>query len=431
MNILSIGGSDPSSGAGIQNDIKTSLLLDVYCFTVITAITSQNTSKYTATTIVTPKVIREQIESVISDFDIDVVKIGMVYDSKTITILSTILKSMTVPIIVDPVIKSTTGGVLLKKDAIINYRKKIIPLAYAITPNLAEAEILSGIKYQKKTDIEKISSEIITMGAKNVIITGIVNGDKILDHIKSKTIKHVITTKKLDTQNHGSGCTYSAALAISIAKQNNIIKAAKFAKDFTVKSIIGAKRIGKGTSITDQIHDEIKKELSDGIVKLTQIKNIHMGIAECQMNFVFSKTNPKSTKDIVGVLGRIVKSGKTILVAGQLEYGGSKHVASAVLVANKRFPKIRAGINIRYDLKILGKLKSKKMNVSSYDRNLEPKKIKKVENSSIIWGIQSTILKSRGPPDVIYHKGDMGKEPMIIVFGETPQNIIEKISGIF
>ena len=115
MNILSIGGSDPSSGAGIQSDIKTFSNHDVYGFTVITAITSQNTRKVTSIEPVSAKSIRAQLDSVLSDFDIDGIKIGMVYNSQIIRTIHSKLKNIKVPIIVDPIIKSTTGAILLKK----------------------------------------------------------------------------------------------------------------------------------------------------------------------------------------------------------------------------------------------------------------------------------------------------------------------------
>ena len=115
MNILSIGGSDPSSGAGIQSDIKTFSNHDVYGFTVITAITSQNTRKVTSIEPVSAKSIRAQLDSVLSDFDIDGIKIGMVYNSQIIRTIHSKLKNIKVPIIVDPIIKSTTGTILLKK----------------------------------------------------------------------------------------------------------------------------------------------------------------------------------------------------------------------------------------------------------------------------------------------------------------------------
>ena len=123
MNILSIGGSDPSSGAGIQSDIKTFSNHDVYGFTVITAITSQNTRKVTSIEPVSAKSLRAQLDSVLSDFDIDGIKIGMVYNSQIIRTIHSKLKNIKVPIIVDPIIKSTTGTILLKKNALRDYKK--------------------------------------------------------------------------------------------------------------------------------------------------------------------------------------------------------------------------------------------------------------------------------------------------------------------
>ena len=143
MNILSIGGSDPSSGAGIQSDIKTFSDNDIYGFTVVTAITSQNTKKVTSIEPVSKKSLELQLDSILSDFDIDAIKIGMVYNSQIIKIIYSKLKNIKVPIIVDPIIKSTTGGLLLKKNALTYYKKMIIPLADVITPNKYEAKILS------------------------------------------------------------------------------------------------------------------------------------------------------------------------------------------------------------------------------------------------------------------------------------------------
>ena len=143
MNILSIGGSDPSSGAGIQSDIKTFSNHNVYGFTAVTAITSQNTKKVTSIEPVSAKSLRAQLDSILSDFHIDAIKIGMVYSSQIIKVIHSKLRNIKVPIIVDPVIKSTTGAILLKKNALRDYKKMMIPLAYVITPNKYEAIVLS------------------------------------------------------------------------------------------------------------------------------------------------------------------------------------------------------------------------------------------------------------------------------------------------
>ena len=139
MNLLSIAGSDPSSGAGIQSDVKTFTSLGTYALTVITSITSQNTRKFGRIEPVSAKMIKLQLDSIFSDFRVDAIKIGMVYNSNIIRAIHSRLSKIKAPIILDPVIKSTTGGLLLKKDALKEYKKLLVPLAHVITPNISEA----------------------------------------------------------------------------------------------------------------------------------------------------------------------------------------------------------------------------------------------------------------------------------------------------
>ena len=429
MNLLSIGGSDPSSGAGIQSDVKTFTTLNAHCLTVITAITSQNTSSFGMIEPVSQKILRNQLDSVISDFKIDGIKIGMVYNSQIIKTLYQKLKKLRIPIVVDPVIKSTTGGILIEKSAINDFQKFLIPLATIITPNKFEAEILSKTKISGKNTPEKIAKIIQKMGAKNVVITGIkTKNNRISDFIQEKENKYQISSDKISKINHGSGCNYSAAMIFALANKKNIKESVKFAKEFTYNSIKNAKRLGKGILITD-IQDNINVELSHAISKFIKIKNIYKNIPECQTNFVYSKQKPKSIKDILAISGRIVKTGEKVTVAGNLTYGGSKHVATALLIMNKKFPQICSAINLKYQKQTILKIKKTKLLVSSYDRNQEPKSIK-FKKSTIEWGINSAIKNSTNVLDVIYHKGDFGKEPMIIVFGKTPKDVLEKILKI-
>jgi len=429
MNLLSIGGSDPSSGAGIQSDVKTFTTLNAHCLTVITAITSQNTSSFGMIEPVSQKILRNQLDSVISDFKIDGIKIGMVYNSQIIKTLYQKLKKLRIPIVVDPVIKSTTGGILIEKSAINDFQKFLIPLATVITPNKFEAEILSKTKISGKNTPEKIAKIIQKMGAKNVVITGIkTKNDQITDFIQEKENKYQISSDKISKINHGSGCNYSAAMIFALGNKKNIKESVKFAKEFTYNSIKNAKRIGKGIVITD-IQDNINVELSHAISKFIEIKNIYKNIPECQTNFVYSKQKPKSTKDILAISGRIVKTGEKVTVAGNLTYGGSKHVATALLIMNKKYPQICSAINLKYQNQTILKIKKTKLLVSSYDRNQEPKSIK-FKKSTIEWGINCAIKNSTKVLDIVYHKGGFGKEPMIIVFGKTPKNVLEKISKI-
>lgn len=429
MNLLSIGGSDPSSGAGIQSDIKAFDSLNAHGLTVITAITGQNTSNFGMIESVSQKILKNQLDSVMSDFKIDGIKIGMVYNSKIIKTIYKELKNSKIPIVIDPVIKSTTGGLLIEKTAINDFKKFLIPLATIITPNKFEAEFLSQIKINSKKSLQKAAQKIQNMGAKNIIITGLeIKKGCISDFVLEEKNQYTITGKKIPKTNHGSGCNYSSALLFSLVYGNPLKKAVKFSKQFTYNSIKNAKKIGHGIEITQiKNKDVIHSELTNAISEFTEIKNIYKNIPECQTNFVFSKKTPRSIKDVLGVSGRIVKTGNTVTMAGNLSYGGSKHVATALIEMNKKYSEIRSAVNLKYNKESISKLKKARMIIARYDRNAEPKKIKNKEGSSVRWGVKYAIKNLKKSPDVIYHEGGFGKEPMIIIFAKTPVEIIEKI----
>lgn len=430
MNILSIGGSDPSGGAGIQSDIKTFNELNAHGLTVITAVTAQNTTRFGLVQPILKEVVKDQLNTVFSDFEIDGVKISMVYNSQIIQTIFQELKDKKIPIVVDPIIKSTTGGILLKKEAINDFKKFLIPLATAITPNKFEAEFLTRIKINSK-NIREVAEKIQSLGAKNIIITGIDEGKKISDFVLEENAQYTYSNRKISSTNHGSGCNYSSAMIYALTKGKTIKESVKFARKYTFDSIKNAKNLGRGIAITqNKSQDKLVIELNQAISKLITIKDIYKNIPECQTNFVFSKTTPKSITDVLGIEGRIVKTGKRITVAGNLEYGGSKHVATALIIMNQKFPEICSAINLKYQPDIILKLKRKKFRISSYDRNTEPVKVRKKEGSSIKWGIKMAIKNLRTAPDIVFHKGDFGKEPMIIIFGKTPSEILEKIFKI-
>jgi hydroxymethylpyrimidine kinase/phosphomethylpyrimidine kinase len=430
--ILSIAGSDPSAGAGIQADLKTFSTLGVHGLTVVTAITSQNTRKFSKVKEISVDMIKSQLESVLSDFDIDVIKIGMVYSSSVIKAIYSELKEIKAPIILDPVFESTTGGVLMQKQALPLFKKLLVPLCFVITPNIPEAERLAGIKIRTPKDVRKAAGIIHRMGAKNIVIKGgHRDGKLVTDFVLEKNKFYTFSEKRIDRTTHGGGCNFSASLAVSLAKKSNLKNAVKFAKDYSFKSISNSQKVGRGIFITKIGKEgEIEKELSDAISKFTNLKNIFKYIPEVQTNFVFSKPKPKSLDDILGVSGRIVKDGENLIVAGSLKYGGSKHVGSAVLEMAKKFPSIRSGINIKYDKELIKKAISKNYSVLHYERIKEPVTTKTKEGHTISWGIKNAIKNTTKPADLIFHKGDVGKEPMILIFGTSPNQVLGKLAKI-
>lgn len=428
MNILCIGGSDPSSGAGIQSDIKAAEALGANCFSVVTAVTAQNSKKFLRVEEVSQKTITAQLDSVFEDFRVDAVTIGMVYGANAIKQIHSYLKNRKIPIVLDPVIKSTTGGVLLQKDALVALKRFLIPISYVVTPNLSEAELLSGVKIRHYDDLAKAAKSI---GSKNVVITGhSFVKNKISDFVYEEGKHYSISGKKIAGQNHGGGCNFAVSLAYAIAQKRKMRDSVEFAKRFTYNAIKSAQRLGSGVKITKPVSDKLKSELKAAVDEFTGLDGAFSLIPECQTNFVFAKQNAKSLKDVVGVMGRIIKAGNRVIVAGDLEYGGSRHVATAVLTAQRKFPQLRSALNVRFDENLLSKFAKTKSRILSYDRTKEPQSFKQKENTSISWGVGDAIKKSKSAPDIIYHKGDFGKEPMIIVFGKNPKDVVSKISKI-
>jgi hydroxymethylpyrimidine kinase / phosphomethylpyrimidine kinase / thiamine-phosphate diphosphorylase len=433
MNILSIAGSDPSSGAGIQGDMKTFSAFGAYGLSVITAITSQNTKKFSDVKPVMPSLVKNQIRSVLEDFQVDAIKIGMVYDRQTITAIHSELAKIKEPIILDPIFKSTTGGVLQMENALSDFKRLLIPLSYIITPNVTEAEKISGDKIRSLKDMKKVAKKIQKLGAKNVIIKGghFLSGSKVTDILLDGKKFRVFSHDRLKFENHGGGCTFSASLCANIARGKKLPDAVDSARLFTIESIKNSTKIGSGLAIIMHAKgDEIENQLSHAISKFCSINSIYEYIPECQTNFVYSTSDPLSLGDVMGLEGRIVRTGKFGTVAGHLKYGGSKHVASAVLEVKRKFPSIRSGVNLKYDNNTIKKAIAKGLKVSSYDRKKEPSENKKKDGNTVPWGIRTAIASLKTPPDIVFHKGDFGKEPMILIFGKDPQDVLGKILKI-
>ena len=157
---MTIAGSDSSGGAGIQADMKTMSALGIYSCTVITAITAQNTLNVDHIFPLSADIIKKQIMSVMSDIPIHAIKIGMVYNNEIITAVSDILKNSKIPIVLDPIISAGTGARLLEQEFLSDFKIKLLPICDVVTPNIHEAEILSGIKIKNENDIKKTALKI-------------------------------------------------------------------------------------------------------------------------------------------------------------------------------------------------------------------------------------------------------------------------------
>ncbi|WP_292888703.1 bifunctional hydroxymethylpyrimidine kinase/phosphomethylpyrimidine kinase [Methanobrevibacter sp. UBA212] len=232
MIVMSIAGVDPSGGAGIFADLKTFQAIGVYGTGIVTALTSQNPYEFFSTQPVSPEYIEEQIDSVMDAYDVEFIKTGMLYSPEIIKLVAEKVKEYDLKAVVDPVMVATSGGNLTKEDIADAFNKYLLPKSILTTPNVSEAEKLSGININNKEDAIK-ATELIDC---NCFITG---GH--LDGINVINVNNEITVKKQDlieTENlHGSGCNLSSAITAYLAKENSLMDSCFKAMDYVYDGI--------------------------------------------------------------------------------------------------------------------------------------------------------------------------------------------------
>ena len=245
---LTIAGSDSSGGAGIQADIKTMTMNGVYAMSAITALTAQNTTGVFAVQEATPEFLRSQIDAVFGDIFPDAVKIGMVSSSELIHVIADSLKKWQAKnIVVDPVMVSTSGAKLIDDNAVQTLAEELLPLAVIATPNIPEAEILSGMKILDEAGMTQAAEEISTKFGCSVLLKGGHMINDANDYLFDGNVGQWFTGKRIDTRNtHGTGCTLSSAIAANLAKGYTLPESVNLAKEYISGALGAMLNLGKG-----------------------------------------------------------------------------------------------------------------------------------------------------------------------------------------
>jgi hydroxymethylpyrimidine/phosphomethylpyrimidine kinase len=247
---LTIAGSDSGAGAGIQADLKTFAALGVYGTSVITAITAQNTQGVTRIFELDSDLVAAQIDAVIQDIGADAVKTGMLSNSAIIEVVTEKIREYRLPnLVVDPVMVSKSGDLLLRADAIDALKSRLIPLAAVVTPNIPEAVRLTGIQGTRLKDLKESARRIVNMGAKSVVIKGGHRRGPAADlFYDGKTFRSFSAARVATRNTHGTGCTFSAAIAANLAKGEKLEQAVAHAKSYMTGAIRKSFAIGAGHS---------------------------------------------------------------------------------------------------------------------------------------------------------------------------------------
>lgn len=248
---LTIAGSDSGGGAGLQADLKTFAALGVFGTCAVTAVTAQNTTAVVASVPMAPEMVRLQVETVLSDLPVLAVKTGMLATSAIVATVADLAESGRLPnLVVDPVLVSTTGRRLLDEDAIPVYMQRLLPCALVVTPNLREARLLAGMSITDTEGMVAAARKIAEAGPETVVVKGgHLGGEASPDVVLSGGELTVLEGARIPTANdHGTGCTLSAAIAAFLARGETVPVAVERAKQYVARAISGASawKLGSG-----------------------------------------------------------------------------------------------------------------------------------------------------------------------------------------
>jgi hydroxymethylpyrimidine/phosphomethylpyrimidine kinase len=434
--IMTIAGSDSGGGAGIQADLKTITLLGGFGMTVLTALTAQNTKEVRAIHSVPPRFIAQQLDAILSDIGADAAKTGMLFHGPAIEAVADRLSAHQVPhLVVDPVMVAKGGDTLLVKEARETLVKRLLPMAFIITPNIPETEFLSNRPIRGEGDIHECARIIHAMGAKHVLIKGGHLEGPARDVLFDGKDFWDFTRDRINTPHtHGTGCVYSAAIATYLAMGAGVQEAVEQAKTFVHSAIRFGLPLGEGHGPANPYaHFAREKEryrvleaLKEGLGRLKEAAVGEL-IPEVQSNLAYGLPFAASFHDVAAFPGRIVRLGKGVATVSGPAFGASRHLATVVLTAMGHNPEFRSAMNVAFSDSRIARCRALGWRIGSFDRAQEPRDIKEREGGTLEWGTEHVLSQVEKVPDAIFDRGEVGKEPMMRILGRTPQEVVEKV----
>lgn len=439
---ITIAGLDSGGGAGIHADIKTFAALGVHGATALTCVTAQNTYEVREAQCLSPALVRSQIIAVWDDMGIDAGKTGMLGTKEIIEEVAATVSKLGFPLVVDPVMVAKSGAPLISEDAVDVLKRRLIPVAKVVTPNRHEAEKLTGMKIVGVEDAKKAAETIHReLGAEVVVVKGgHLETQDAVDVVYVGGTFHEISTPKLDSRaTHGTGCSYSAAIAAGLAKGLDPLEAIKTAKRLIYTAIKYGVARGKGHwAVNPTAWLEIPAERWKAYEEMNEaLRHIEKhaeefarAIPEVQSNLAYAidLRYARGRNDVIAVPGRIVNYMGRAKPSGPPTFGASDHLARKVLAAAAHEPTARAAMNIKLDPALLERAKALGMLIAYVDRRNEPEEVKRREGATMQWIIEEAYRQTGGKtPDLIVDWGDLGKEPIITVLGKNPKEVVEKV----
>ncbi len=439
---LTIAGSDPLGGAGVQMDLKTFASLGVHGVCAVTAVTAQNTVHVRDIYVIPPEIIMAQVDILMEDVEVNAAKTGMLRDKETVDVVCAIEEEYGFPLVVDPIIWAGSGERLASPSAERAIIDQLVPVSTVVTPNIAEASLIADMQIKTVRDMEEAAKAIVSRGAEAAVVKGghlEERKDVVVDVMYAEGELKVFEKPRFrEGVSHGRGCCFSAAITAFIAKGETLSSAVEKAEKYVERVFCYPVDVGRGRKPANplvllQQDAERWRVISDverAVEMIEAERNIDAIIPEVRMNIGMATSFARGVEDVVAVEGRIAGFRGRARPLGCPKFGASSHIARVILKVMEYDPEMRAAVNIKYSPEILEACRKSGLVISGFDRREEPEEVRIVEGRSLQWGVEQAIQKARGVPDVIYDEGGYGKEGMIRVLAQTATEAVEKVLRI-
>lgn len=437
--VLIIAGSDPGAGAGLQQDLKVTTLLGAYGLTVATALTVQNSQGVQEVHPVAPEVVAAQLDAILSDFPVDTVKVGMLATKEIVAMVAARLKNLgPVLVVLDPVLAAGGGFPLLDEAGIAAMQDQLLPLTTLLTPNAPEAARLTGLEISSPYALEEAARRLQARGPRWVLAKGgHLPGEPVDVLTDGNNCYHLPGMRLAAPHQHGTGCLLASACATCLAQGLTMPEAVNQARRLTLQALKYGLPLGRGSGpvnpyapfVRDLARFAVLEDLRAAAARL-QAEDLSPLIPEVMTNLGFAAPYPEGPQDVAAFPGRLVKSASGVIIPAAPAFGASRHVAAVILTALVTHPELRSAMNIKYvaDIEVLAPLLH--LRVASCDRADEPAAVESQEGGTLAWGVASVLKAGKPAPDIIYDKGDLGKEAMLRILGPSPMAVAEKALAI-
>ncbi len=434
--ILTIAGSDSGGGAGIQADLKTISALGGFGMSVLTALTAQNTLGVTGIHEVPPAFVAAQFDAVATDIGIDAAKTGMLSSGPVMHVVAEKVRRYGIDrLVVDPVMVAKGGASLLAAEARATLLDALLPLACVATPNIPEAEVLAGMPVASLAEMEQAARIIHARGARNVLIKGgHLAGDAVDLLFDGRRVQTYRSARIATRDTHGTGCTFASAIATGLGRGLSVPAAVEQAKAYVTTAIRFSLRLGAGHGPTNHMA-ALQREAAryPCLVSLRTAADALEGracghlIPEGQSNLVFALPWAETREDVAGFPGRIVLRGGRVAAFPDPRFGASRRVADAVLAAMRWDPAWRSAMNVRFSEALLSVASTLGYRAASAAPTEAPPGSAAGEGLAVAAVLEEAFARGEGMPDLLCGRGRLGGEPLVLVWGKTPEEVVAKV----